>query len=112
MTEYRAKTLFAGWKIGQKNGLMYVGVPNTKGDNIRVYYGSKHMTIRDFKGFVCWGTWQPDKTMQNHGEPYRLAYFLWCPDGEKLPEPQPVPEEAPVEPQPIQEKMFDIKPQY
>lgn len=53
MKDYRAKTLFTGYKLGYENGKLYVGVPNTKGENVRVYYKSEKMTIkimRDLSG--------------------------------------------------------------
>jgi hypothetical protein len=77
LTDYRAKTLFTGWEIGEENGKMYVGVPNTKGKNIRVYYKSQKMVIKNYEGFVKWSDWLPDKTWQNNGNDYRLAYFEW-----------------------------------
>lgn len=105
-TTYRARTLFTGYKIGLKKGKLYVGVPNTKGEYVKVQYQGKTMTITDYEGFIKWSEWLPDKTWQNNGEDYRLAYFEWLPDGSK-PEPTPEPEE---EKEPEQSTLLDVEP--
>lgn len=77
---YTARTLFTGFRLGLKNGKLYVGVPNTKGANIVVTHKGQKMTITNMEGLEHWGDWLPDKAHINNGNDYRLGYYEWNPD--------------------------------
>ena len=72
---YKPKTLFTGYKIGQKNDSLYVGVPDkyfiagkvkVDFDNeVREFDKTKSVTTREFND-----KFRPNTT-------YTLYYFLW-----------------------------------